>query len=743
MENPPSTSAEDALRPTASDQVAVFDDETADLGDDAPLDATADVDVMSEGDASMLLVDQATRSPDSMIWQQMYEQQQAILAAQQGAEQGPPPPSGVFPDAWGRMGNPGVPGWGQPPNTQPPQQSTQPPPDQQGPWNPYGAQQGSTQQPGQQQPYTWPGAPAPTQPPYYPPSPGAPYGLDANGVPLPAPFGASPAAPYGVDAYGNPLPSSDPAPYGTDVYGNPLPPPNPSPYLPRPAPSRPMSMAEKLAAMRRAGPLHIPAGPESYDGQWRMLGIFLAPDPSEFMAAGYVLETSSSYTTSGSIGLPMWRLVTEAQAYADSPEYAGGGTIRMSGPARIVGCGSCIGAAAPVALVRPRMTSPRASSPTAPKSSAVLVRPTATTPARIAKAPITRVQLTPGRAIATVKLPSGARAAKIQVRAMPTGTKIPRNPYDGAWHSAPEVPPSNPDRTFRLVQRSDRSGARWRFIPLHGTALAASSSKAVAALKGAPRTIARFPIPRGRVGGALEVTDDGRVLKIQHEHVGGAMDPNAPRYDVSGNAARSSIANTSTSAHDHAAQFLVPGRFLNEMQAARYPAIIGHPVIGACACVPASELSHEQRQRVGDAWQDFVQGASAVDHVLDRAWQVARPFVPYGDTIDQFHRARMDAMYGNQGAGAARGAADTAITSAQDLTRRARKGDPSAQQQVITIKEAAARGDANAIRTWRVMVLVARDDDAQIASGALRTGSSSSSSSSSSPLGALGSLFHR
>lgn len=263
----------------------------------------------------------------------------------------------------------------------------------------------------------------------------------------------------------------------------------------------------------------------------------------------------------------------------------------------------------------------------------------------------------------------------------------------------------------------------------------------------------------GNVGGALQVTDDGQSVRIEHAHVGamppaGAMDPHAPRPNVTGNAAGSSISNA-------APMMLVPSHMLEDGQRVRFPSIIGgaqigqhsaivgeHSAIVGCPCshVPVSELRPDQIQRIGDFWGDAAQAFSTGDHVFDQVWQVARPLVPYGDAIDAVHRARMGLMYGNEGAGAGRaqaqGASDRAITDAQNLTRRSRKGDKTAQQQLVQIKEAAARGDANAVRTWRVIVLVSRDDDARIASSSSRpTSSSSRTPAPTSQPSGLASLF--
>lgn len=49
---------------------------------------------------------------------------------------------------------------------------------------------------------------------------------------------------------------------------------------------------------------------------------------------------------------------------------------------------------------------------------------------------------------------------------------------------------------------------------------------------------------------------------------------------------------------------------------------------------------------VGDTWGDVLNVARTVDQALDRVWNTVKDVVPYGQQIDQLHRARMDAMYG-------------------------------------------------------------------------------------------------
>ena len=577
---------------------------------------------------------------------------------------------------------------------------------------------------------------APYEPPAepaYPPQPGAPYGADENGVPY--------------------LPPNEPSPYGppgTPYYGA-------DPYGPARPSTTDATRANAMRAIKRTGPLIFQTGPEAYDGQWRAM-FFMSPDPAEYTANGYVLEMS----TAGPGQVASWRLVTEAASGTDTPEAPTDGPrgssvppgpfgfldaafsgMHISGTSSIVGGGSAIvGAFArpPLALVRPTSaaraptsSTPRAASKGTPsKARPVLVTAPRTLPLpprassrgpvalpavslAVRRAPITTVIKTPGLAKAIVRLPNGKKGAKLQIRPLPRGSiamRTPANPYDGRWHdSTKEKAPTSPRANMRLVHRSTPGGAVWRFIPRLGGARAA---------RPAPR--AAVPKLRGRISGPLAVSDDGQRVTIEHQHVGG-MDPNDPRERITGNPAGSGSGLTDAGA------MLVPVSFLNEMQRSRQPAIIG-----GCACMKASELEPDQRQRVGDFWGDFQRGFSTVDHAVDQGWQAIRPFVPYGDTIDALHRARMGLMYGEQGAGAGRGTSDQAITSAQDLTRRARKGDASAQAQIVQLKQAAARGDANAIRTWRVIVLVSRDDDARIASDAPIAASSSAPSN---PLGSL------
>lgn len=209
----------------------------------------------------------------------------------------------------------------------------------------------------------------------------------------------------------------------------------------------------------------------------------------------------------------------------------------------------------------------------------------------------------------------------------------------------------------------------------------------------------------------------------------GTMDPRAPRYAIEG---------PMPSMH---ASYAVPAQLAQQfrIRAERFPAIIGG--VGGCSCarVPASELTPQQVRIIGDWWQDFLRSDAGrvvqqAERGLDTVWQAVKPIVPYGDVIDTAHRARLDAMYGRQGA---QSSIEPAVRSAQQLTRRARKGDSAAMAEMRRLKDAAAAGDARARRTWRIVVLVARADDARItaaASGSRTTSSSRASSSSSQPL---------
>lgn len=211
----------------------------------------------------------------------------------------------------------------------------------------------------------------------------------------------------------------------------------------------------------------------------------------------------------------------------------------------------------------------------------------------------------------------------------------------------------------------------------------------------------------------------------------GTMDPRAPRYAIEG---------PMPSMH---ASYAVPAQLAQQFRidASRYPAIIGGANRCMCAQVPAAELTPQQVQLIGDWWQDFLRSDAGrvvqqAERGLDTVWQAVKPIVPYGDVIDTAHRARLDAMYGRQGGA---GGPEPAVRSAQELTRRARKGDAAAMAEMRRLKDAAAAGDPRARRTWRIVVLVARADDARItaaASGSRSSSSSSSraSSSSSQPL---------
>jgi hypothetical protein len=154
----------------------------------------------------------------------------------------------------------------------------------------------------------------------------------------------------------------------------------------------------------------------------------------------------------------------------------------------------------------------------------------------------------------------------------------------------------------------------------------------------------------------------------------------------------------------------------------------------------------------------------AVDDVLSAVWDIARPFVPYGDVVEQVHQARRTAMYGPSAAAPRGGRADRsapretpsqgrqdgrnlnapgliiqtrtpgavrvvapppsapglstagkqAVAGIQRVVRDAARGDAGARDELVSLKEGAARGDAAARRRWSAAVAAMRSDDARI-----------------------------
>ncbi len=379
---------------------------------------------------------------------------------------------------------------------------------------------------------------AATADPFQPSKPDVSMGPPPSSDPYaqqPAP--TAPSAPYPADPYAPP-PEVPPYPYPypypdptTDPYAaayEPVPPPPPAPYVapPQPTGERPFKFSD-LAGRMKDLRVKIPPGPESYDGQWRMAILFMSPDPAEYTANGYVMETS--YSADGQpFQFPMWRLVTEAQADADTAEIASTGDLSMAG--------TSIGAAArPRPFVARPVGAPAVTLVTKRRVNAAPVpsRALSTLPRRAVLAPVVKITRQPGQTIAHVRLPDGRTAAHVQLRPIPmklaplkpggplvakiipgkiTPGHVPANPYDRQWRKLNEwTPPSPADRRYRYVQRSTTRGVVWRFIPLLARTHARVAAK--------PRALARGIVPV-RIAGASSGASIGGGSSIGDAHCG-------------------------------------------------------------------------------------------------------------------------------------------------------------------------------------------------------------------------------
>jgi hypothetical protein len=176
------------------------------------------------------------------------------------------------------------------------------------------------------------------------------------------------------------------------------------------------------------------------------------------------------------------------------------------------------------------------------------------------------------------------------------------------------------------------------------------------------------------------------------------------------------------------------------------------------AMLLADEAQDDAAAEVG---AEIPREVRAVDDVLSAVWDVARPFVPYGDVVQQVHEARRTAMYGPSAAAPRGGRADRsaprgapsqgrrdgrdlnapgaiiqtrtpgavrvvapppglstagkeAVAGIQRVVRDAARGDEAARAELVSLKEGAARGDAAARRRWSAAVAAMRSDDARI-----------------------------
>lgn len=106
------------------------------------------------------------------------------------------------------------------------------------------------------------------------------------------------------------------------------------------------------------------------------------------------------------------------------------------------------------------------------------------------------------------------------------------------------------------------------------------------------------------------------------------------------------------------------------------------------------------------------------DDAFSSVWDSVKTFVPYGNVIDEAHKARRGLMYGNTAAPKTTqvNPKDAAVKRMQGLWRRRWKGDRGADAEIVKLKERAAAGDPVAAREWALYVIVSSDDLARVPS---------------------------
>lgn len=209
-------------------------------------------------------------------------------------------------------------------------------------------------------------------------------------------------------------------------------------------------------------------------------------------------------------------------------------------------------------------------------------------------------------------------------------------------------------------------------------------------------------------------------------------------------------------------QFVAPtddGAELLDVSALVAAAEAGDPdALEFLALLLADEAQDDAAAEVG---AEIPREVRAVDDVLSAVWDAARPFVPYGDVVEQVHQARRTAMYGPSAAAPRGGRADRsaprgtpsqgrqdgrnlnapglviqnrtpgavrvtapppglstagkqAVAGIQRVVRDAARGDEGARAELVSLKEGAARGDAAARRRWSAAVSAMRSDDQRV-----------------------------
>lgn len=126
-----------------------------------------------------------------------------------------------------------------------------------------------------------------------------------------------------------------------------------------------------------------------------------------------------------------------------------------------------------------------------------------------------------------------------------------------------------------------------------------------------------------------------------------------------------------------------------------------------CGCAPCRAASVESQpvigaRDIGEVFRVMPGIARQAEGIVNTGWQAAKPFVPYGETIDSVVQPIRRAA----GLGGATLDA-SAIREAQQVTRAARRGDPAAKERYREVK---AAGGAR----WRIYVAAARDDQRRI-----------------------------
>lgn len=169
------------------------------------------------------------------------------------------------------------------------------------------------------------------------------------------------------------------------------------------------------------------------------------------------------------------------------------------------------------------------------------------------------------------------------------------------------------------------------------------------------------------------------------------------------------------------------GYFSSADIAAEEPTEIGAACCSACARDDAMQAAGHVR--IGDTWGDIARAVAMVDQtIIEPVWQGVKAYVPYGQVFDELHKGRMGLLREHASeyyaspenprpTPAPVSTLDAMILDLQGLSRAVRRGDAQAEARAAALKDAAARGNLDAVRRWNSYAAIAREDERRLDQG--------------------------